>query len=136
MMKRVELLMMREWTEKIQGKEMNMVMRMIRLKTRKPKSLLKSRRRRSKNRTRSRLLSRRNSSLKRKNHRFQELHGDKKRKKKRSRRKLMLPNRKRTTRFWHQCRPTGRKKRRPSSRKNTIMTHNSSTIAPRPINVS
>lgn len=79
---KVGLSMMREWTEKIQAKEMSMAMKMTRWKTRKRKSPIKSSQFKNRIKRLQRLSKR--TCLKRKNRRFQEHHGDKKRKKKKN----------------------------------------------------
>ena len=80
--KKEGLSMMREWTEKIQAKEMSMAMKTTRWKTRKRKSPTKSSQ--FKNRTKKHQRLTKRNYLKRKNHLFQEHHGDKKRKKKKN----------------------------------------------------
>ncbi len=133
--KKVGLSMMREWTEKIQAKEMSMVMKTTRWKTRKRKGPTKSSQFKNRTTKRHQRLTKR-IYPKRKNHLFQEHHGDKKRKKKKNKPWLINLNQKRTTRSWHRCRPTGLKRKRPSSSRTMIITRNFSTIALQPINVS
>ena len=130
-----ELSTMRAWTEKIQAKWMTTAKKMIKLKIRR-RRFLQTRnkvKRISKNRTRSAKSNRflkRNRRWRKKSHRFQEHRGAKrKRKKNRQRRLRRKRNQKRTIKYWHRCRLTGKKRRRPSSTQTLNMTHSLCMIA-------